>query len=181
MCIYLTDIFSSEDICSSSVECRTSPLRRFSQSSLQLHKNPYSLSTFCTEHNVQECLSHISQVGNLTSDVLLAPSFICDCSGSKICDCCAPCLNLAGPLHPLLFILFFLYSPHYRRCHLLASHRSGRSRAAAAQRWMSWLCWTACTTWFSCTAGASEPWKTWKWSSLSPAAMWTTCSSPAPG
>ncbi|TKS74714.1 Afadin- and alpha-actinin-binding protein [Collichthys lucidus] len=52
---------SLEDICSSSVECRTSPLRRFSQSSLQLHKNPYSLSTFCTEHNVQECLSHISQ------------------------------------------------------------------------------------------------------------------------
>lgn len=103
MCIYLTDIFSSEDICSSSVECRTSPLRRFSQSSLQLHKNPYSLSTFCTEHNVQECLSHISQVGNLTSDVLLAPSFICKCSGSKICDCCAPCLNLAGPLHSLLF------------------------------------------------------------------------------
>ncbi|XP_051232516.1 afadin- and alpha-actinin-binding protein-like isoform X2 [Dicentrarchus labrax] len=50
-----------KDICSSSVECRTSPLRQFSQSPLPLHRKPYMLSTFCTENNVQECLSHISQ------------------------------------------------------------------------------------------------------------------------
>ncbi|CAK6958101.1 afadin- and alpha-actinin-binding protein-like isoform X2 [Scomber scombrus] len=50
-----------KDIRRSSVECRTTPLRRFSQSSLALHKNSYMHSTFCTEHNVQECLSHISQ------------------------------------------------------------------------------------------------------------------------
>ncbi|XP_074491334.1 afadin- and alpha-actinin-binding protein-like isoform X1 [Sebastes fasciatus] len=49
-----------KDICSSSVECRPSPLRRFSQSSLPLQRN-YMLSTFCTENNVQECLSHINQ------------------------------------------------------------------------------------------------------------------------
>ncbi|KAM6939410.1 afadin- and alpha-actinin-binding protein-like isoform 3-T3 [Lycodopsis pacificus] len=47
-----------KDICSSSVECRPSPLRQFSQSSV--HRN-YILSMFCTEHNVQECLSHINQ------------------------------------------------------------------------------------------------------------------------
>nr|XP_046247310.1 afadin- and alpha-actinin-binding protein-like isoform X2 [Scatophagus argus]XP_046247311.1 afadin- and alpha-actinin-binding protein-like isoform X2 [Scatophagus argus]XP_046247312.1 afadin- and alpha-actinin-binding protein-like isoform X2 [Scatophagus argus] len=50
-----------KDICSSSVECRTPPLRQFSQSSLPLHRKSYMLSTFCTEHNVQECLLHISQ------------------------------------------------------------------------------------------------------------------------
>ncbi|XP_076583399.1 afadin- and alpha-actinin-binding protein-like isoform X1 [Chaetodon auriga] len=50
-----------KDICSSSVECRSSPLRQFSQSSLPLHRKSYMLSTFCTEHNVQECLSHINQ------------------------------------------------------------------------------------------------------------------------
>ncbi|XP_053178190.1 afadin- and alpha-actinin-binding protein-like isoform X2 [Scomber japonicus] len=50
-----------KDIRRSSVECRTTPLRQFSQSSLALHKNSYAHSTFCTEHNVQECLSHISQ------------------------------------------------------------------------------------------------------------------------
>ncbi|XP_008291913.1 afadin- and alpha-actinin-binding protein [Stegastes partitus] len=50
-----------KDIRSSSVECRTSPLRQFSQSSLPLHRNSYALSTFCAEHNVQECLSHINQ------------------------------------------------------------------------------------------------------------------------
>ncbi|XP_054459356.1 afadin- and alpha-actinin-binding protein-like [Anoplopoma fimbria] len=49
-----------KDICSSSVECGPSPLRQFNQSSLPLHRN-YILSTFCTEHNVQECLSHINQ------------------------------------------------------------------------------------------------------------------------
>ncbi|XP_033477327.1 afadin- and alpha-actinin-binding protein-like isoform X2 [Epinephelus lanceolatus] len=49
-----------KDICSSSVECRPSPLRQFSQSSLPLHRN-YMHGTFCTEQNVQECLSHISQ------------------------------------------------------------------------------------------------------------------------
>ncbi|XP_033937414.1 afadin- and alpha-actinin-binding protein-like [Pseudochaenichthys georgianus] len=49
-----------KDIRSSSVECRPSPLRQFSQSSLPLHRN-YMLSDFCTEHNVQECLSHINQ------------------------------------------------------------------------------------------------------------------------
>ncbi|XP_042271923.1 afadin- and alpha-actinin-binding protein-like isoform X1 [Thunnus maccoyii] len=50
-----------KDIRRSSVECRTAPLRQFSQSSLSLRKNSYTLSTFCTEHNVQECLLHISQ------------------------------------------------------------------------------------------------------------------------
>ncbi|XP_050933299.1 afadin- and alpha-actinin-binding protein isoform X3 [Lates calcarifer] len=50
-----------KDIHSSSTECRASPLRQFSQSSLPLHRNSYTLSTFCTEHNVQECLSHINQ------------------------------------------------------------------------------------------------------------------------
>ncbi|XP_035031718.1 afadin- and alpha-actinin-binding protein-like isoform X2 [Hippoglossus stenolepis] len=56
------DFFFSEvkDICSISAECRTSPMRQFSQSSLPLHRN-YVLSTFCTEHNVQACLSHINQ------------------------------------------------------------------------------------------------------------------------
>ncbi|XP_062252056.1 afadin- and alpha-actinin-binding protein-like isoform X2 [Platichthys flesus] len=49
-----------KDICSISAECRTSPLRQFSQSSLPLHRN-YVLSSFCTEHNVQACLSHINQ------------------------------------------------------------------------------------------------------------------------
>ncbi|XP_032382464.1 afadin- and alpha-actinin-binding protein isoform X2 [Etheostoma spectabile] len=49
-----------KDICSSSIECRPSPLGQFNQSSLPLHINTM-LSTFCTEENVQECLSHISQ------------------------------------------------------------------------------------------------------------------------
>uniref|UniRef100_A0A8D3EC94 SSX family member 2 interacting protein n=1 Tax=Scophthalmus maximus TaxID=52904 RepID=A0A8D3EC94_SCOMX len=49
-----------KDIHSSSAESRMSPLRQFSQSSLPLHRN-YVLSTFCTEHNVPECLSHINQ------------------------------------------------------------------------------------------------------------------------
>ncbi|XP_034002062.1 afadin- and alpha-actinin-binding protein-like isoform X3 [Trematomus bernacchii] len=49
-----------KDIRSSSAECRPSLLRQFSQSSLPLHRN-YMLSDFCTEHNVQECLSHINQ------------------------------------------------------------------------------------------------------------------------
>lgn len=70
-----------KDICSSSVECRTAPLRQLSQSSLPLHRNSYMLSTFCTEHNVQECLSHINQVGNLTCvfGVLLAQLLIRKC------------------------------------------------------------------------------------------------------
>lgn len=66
---YLTDIFfppEVKDICSTSDECRTSPLTQFSQSSLPLHRQSYILSNFCTEHNVQECLLHINQVGNLT-------------------------------------------------------------------------------------------------------------------
>ncbi|XP_031612029.2 afadin- and alpha-actinin-binding protein isoform X2 [Oreochromis aureus] len=46
---------------SSSVEYGASPLRQFSQSSLLLHRNSYVLGTFCTEHNVQQCLSHINQ------------------------------------------------------------------------------------------------------------------------
>ncbi|KAK2835460.1 hypothetical protein Q5P01_015944 [Channa striata] len=50
-----------KDFHSSAAECRTSPVRRFSQSSLPLHRNSYMLSTFCTEHNVQECLTHINQ------------------------------------------------------------------------------------------------------------------------
>ncbi|KAM4548029.1 afadin- and alpha-actinin-binding protein-like isoform 2-T2 [Odontesthes bonariensis] len=48
-----------KDIGCSSVECRTPPLRPFNQS--PLHRNSHMLSTFCTEHNVQECLSHINQ------------------------------------------------------------------------------------------------------------------------
>uniref|UniRef100_A0A8C3AZ36 SSX family member 2 interacting protein n=1 Tax=Cyclopterus lumpus TaxID=8103 RepID=A0A8C3AZ36_CYCLU len=61
-CAYLTGFISPEvkDTCSSSVECRSPPLIQFSQSSVPLHRN-YILSTFCTEHNVQECLSHINQ------------------------------------------------------------------------------------------------------------------------
>ncbi|XP_029285778.1 afadin- and alpha-actinin-binding protein-like [Cottoperca gobio] len=47
-----------KDIGNSSVECSPSPLRLVSQSSL--HRN-YMLSAFCTEHNVQKCLSHINQ------------------------------------------------------------------------------------------------------------------------
>ncbi|XP_022620375.1 afadin- and alpha-actinin-binding protein-like isoform X2 [Seriola dumerili] len=50
-----------KDIHGNSAECRTSPLRQLSQSSLPVHRNSYVLSTFCTEHNVQECLSHINQ------------------------------------------------------------------------------------------------------------------------
>ncbi|XP_029355266.1 afadin- and alpha-actinin-binding protein [Echeneis naucrates] len=50
-----------KDIQSSPAECRTPPLRQFSQSSLAVHRNSYMFSTFCTEHNVQECLSHINQ------------------------------------------------------------------------------------------------------------------------
>nr|XP_020452579.1 afadin- and alpha-actinin-binding protein isoform X2 [Monopterus albus] len=46
---------------SSSPECRTSPVRHFSRSLLPQHRNSSMLSTFCTEHNVQDCLSHISQ------------------------------------------------------------------------------------------------------------------------
>lgn len=53
----------AKDICNKS-ECRTCPLRRFSQSSQQLHRSSNMLSTFCTGHNVQECVSHINQVGN---------------------------------------------------------------------------------------------------------------------
>ncbi|XP_037530534.1 afadin- and alpha-actinin-binding protein [Nematolebias whitei] len=50
-----------KDICCSSVECRTPPLRQLSQPSLLLHRSPHTPRTFCTEHNVQECLSHINQ------------------------------------------------------------------------------------------------------------------------
>lgn len=63
---YLTDIFPLEvkDICDSG-ECRTPLMRPFSQSSLPLQRRTsYILSTFCTEHNVQECLLRITQVGN---------------------------------------------------------------------------------------------------------------------
>ncbi|XP_068175841.1 afadin- and alpha-actinin-binding protein A-like isoform X2 [Antennarius striatus] len=49
---------SVKDICSNSVECRTNS---FWQSSLPFHRKSYMLHAFCTEHNVQECLSHISQ------------------------------------------------------------------------------------------------------------------------
>ncbi|XP_037326617.2 afadin- and alpha-actinin-binding protein-like isoform X2 [Pungitius pungitius] len=48
------------DICSSSVECRPSPLGQFIPSVMPLHRN-HIYSTFCTEYNVQECLSHINQ------------------------------------------------------------------------------------------------------------------------
>uniref|UniRef100_A0A673A542 Synovial sarcoma, X breakpoint 2 interacting protein b n=1 Tax=Sphaeramia orbicularis TaxID=375764 RepID=A0A673A542_9TELE len=49
--------FSPEvkDIHSSSVECRPSPLRQCGQSSLPLQRNSY----FCTESNVQECVSSL--------------------------------------------------------------------------------------------------------------------------
>lgn len=66
-----------KDNCSSSAECGTTPLRQISQSSLSLHRKSFMLNTFCTEHNVQECLSHISQVCNL-------PVLRCVCS-----KCCS--------------------------------------------------------------------------------------------
>ncbi|KAF7202358.1 afadin- and alpha-actinin-binding protein isoform X2 [Nothobranchius furzeri] len=44
----------------SSVESRTPPLRQLSQSLQPLHRNPHTISIFCSEHNVQECLSHIN-------------------------------------------------------------------------------------------------------------------------
>ncbi|KAM8888762.1 afadin- and alpha-actinin-binding protein A-like isoform 2-T2 [Synchiropus picturatus] len=47
-----------KDVSCSSVECRSFPLRRLGQSSP--HGN-LELGSFCTELNVQECLSHISQ------------------------------------------------------------------------------------------------------------------------
>ncbi|XP_041646616.1 afadin- and alpha-actinin-binding protein-like isoform X3 [Cheilinus undulatus] len=50
-----------KDTGTGSVECRASPLRQFSQSLLPLHRSTHMLSSFCTEHNVQECLSHINQ------------------------------------------------------------------------------------------------------------------------
>lgn len=54
-----------KDVRRSSVECRTPPLMQFNQPSLPLHRSPYTLRTFCTEQNVQECLSHINQVNGL--------------------------------------------------------------------------------------------------------------------
>lgn len=53
------------------------------------------------------------------------------------------------------FILF------YRRCHCWVSRLAGPSQTAA-HSWMLWLCWIACMTWFSCTTGAWEHWRTWK-------------------
>ncbi|XP_029905968.1 afadin- and alpha-actinin-binding protein-like isoform X1 [Myripristis murdjan] len=53
-----------KDISGSSFKCGTSPMRQFSQSSLlplRVHRNSYMLSAFCTEDNMQECLSHINQ------------------------------------------------------------------------------------------------------------------------
>ncbi|KAF7665912.1 hypothetical protein LDENG_00127000 [Lucifuga dentata] len=65
----------AKDISSSSVECRTSPLWRFGQSSLPQHRNSYMLGAFCTEDNVHECLSHISQeVSSLALPPLWAES-----------------------------------------------------------------------------------------------------------
>lgn len=55
-----------KDICSTPAACRTSPSRQLSQSSLPLHQKSYILSTFCTEHNMQECLLHINQVAAFT-------------------------------------------------------------------------------------------------------------------
>ncbi|XP_061594357.1 afadin- and alpha-actinin-binding protein-like [Cololabis saira] len=45
----------------STVECGTPLLRQFNQSTLPLLRNSNVLSTFCTENNMQECLSHINQ------------------------------------------------------------------------------------------------------------------------
>ncbi|XP_014862767.1 PREDICTED: afadin- and alpha-actinin-binding protein-like isoform X1 [Poecilia mexicana] len=64
-----------------SVECRTPPLSHFSQSSLPLHRNSHRLSTFCTEHNLQECLSHISQEVSLLG---LSPGWTESVSGSQM-------------------------------------------------------------------------------------------------
>ncbi|XP_065811920.1 afadin- and alpha-actinin-binding protein isoform X3 [Labrus bergylta] len=57
------DNFSPEvkDTGTGSVECRAPPLRQFNQSLLPLHRSSHMLSSFCTEHNVQECRSHINQ------------------------------------------------------------------------------------------------------------------------
>ncbi|XP_069378054.1 afadin- and alpha-actinin-binding protein-like isoform X3 [Paralichthys olivaceus] len=71
---------SVKDIRCSSAECRTSPLRQFSQSSLPLHRN-YVLSTFCTEHNVQACLSHINQE---MSSLGLPPLWMASAGSSEI-------------------------------------------------------------------------------------------------
>ncbi|XP_076009568.1 afadin- and alpha-actinin-binding protein-like isoform X2 [Genypterus blacodes] len=49
------------DIPSSSVECRAAPLRHFAHSLLPRLRNSYTLGPFCTEDNVRQCLSHISQ------------------------------------------------------------------------------------------------------------------------
>ncbi|KAM9832629.1 afadin- and alpha-actinin-binding protein-like [Neosynchiropus ocellatus] len=49
-----------KDVSCSSAECRSFPPRPLGQPSLPLHGN-LELGSFCTEHNVPECLSHISQ------------------------------------------------------------------------------------------------------------------------
>ncbi|XP_054901624.1 afadin- and alpha-actinin-binding protein-like isoform X4 [Poeciliopsis prolifica] len=64
-----------------SVECRAPPLSPFSQSSLPLHRNSHRLSTFCTEDNLQECLSHISQEVSLLG---LSTSWTESDSGSQL-------------------------------------------------------------------------------------------------
>ncbi|KAM9385809.1 afadin- and alpha-actinin-binding protein-like [Pholidichthys leucotaenia] len=56
----MPESFRVKDICCSS-ECGTSPLGEFSQLSLPLHRESYMIGTFCTEHNMQECLLHINQ------------------------------------------------------------------------------------------------------------------------
>ncbi|KAM4739524.1 afadin- and alpha-actinin-binding protein-like isoform 1-T4 [Anableps anableps] len=82
-----------------SVECRTPLLRQFSQSSLPLHRNSQRLSTFCTEHNLQECLSHISQEVSLLG---LSPAWSESDSDSQ--------LNVAAVLN----CMFDLIQLHHR-------------------------------------------------------------------
>ncbi|XP_057696193.1 afadin- and alpha-actinin-binding protein-like [Corythoichthys intestinalis] len=51
-----------KDVCSSSVLCPTpSKMGHMTQSPLPLHRNSYILTNFCTEHNLQECVTHINQ------------------------------------------------------------------------------------------------------------------------
>lgn len=46
-----------------SLECSAPPSAPFSQASLLMRRPSYLHSPFCTQHNLHECLVHVSQVG----------------------------------------------------------------------------------------------------------------------
>lgn len=78
ICIVIPTFISSipvKDHYGMSVECGAPLLRHFSQSSLPLHRNTNVQSAFCTQQNVQECLSHINQVGVLSCFLLVIFDF----------------------------------------------------------------------------------------------------------